>query len=108
MENLTFTSMGLATGPAKLPSEYKMGLFRSLDKRFVTIFLIVAGILLPLFLIGALQEPPKEATLKDIEEIQQRYARLVLNKEIPKKEEKKKVKKADEMAEKKEEPKEEK
>jgi TonB family protein len=88
MENLTFTSIGMSAGPKAFPRELRMGFFQSLDREFVRIFLICLGVMVTVFLIGALMEKPKEPSASEMEDIQARYAKLVLNKEIPKEEEK--------------------
>ncbi|MBL8027753.1 MAG: AgmX/PglI C-terminal domain-containing protein [Fibrobacteres bacterium] len=88
MDNLTFTSMGMSVKRGEFPAEFKQGFAQSLDKRFLKVFAVCFAILMPLFLIGALQEPPKEVSLEEMERMQERYARLVLNQPIEKKEKK--------------------
>ena len=88
MDNLTFTSMGMAVRKGEFPSELKQGFVKSLDKGFLKVFAICFAIIIPLFIIGALQEPPKEVSLEEMERMQERYARLVLNQPIEKKEKK--------------------
>ncbi len=87
MDNLTFTSMGVAVRRGAFPSELKQGFFQSLDRRFIRVLLICAAVIIPLFIVGALQEPP-EVSNEDMERMQERYARLVLNQPIEKKEKK--------------------
>jgi TonB family protein len=105
MENLTFTSIGMSAPLKEFPKELRMGFFQSLDREFVRIFLVCLGVFVPVFLIGALMEKPKEPSASEMEDIQARYAKLVLNKEIPKEEEKEeeKVEAARETAAKKKE-----
>jgi outer membrane biosynthesis protein TonB len=87
MDDLTFTSMGISTARAKFPTDLKMGFFKSLDREFIKVFLICIVVLYPLFLIGAFRKMPKEPTMEEMEDLQARYAKLVLNKEMVKEEE---------------------
>jgi TonB family protein len=88
MDNLTFTSMGMVVRKGEFPSELKQGFIKSLDKGFLKVFAICFAIIIPLFIIGALQEPPTEVSMEEMERMQERYARLVLNQPIEKKEKK--------------------
>ncbi len=81
--------MGMSTAPGPFPREFEGGFFKSLDRNFVLIFLGCFLVFFTLFFIGTLTvEPQKEMTVDQIAAIQERYAKLVLNKEIPKKEKK--------------------
>jgi TonB family protein len=77
----------MSAGPKEFPRELRMGFFQSLDREFVR------------------QDKPGEPSASEMEDIQARYAKLVLNREIPKEEEKKeeKVEQAARTAGKKEE-----
>lgn len=77
-----FYMNGRSTAPLReFPREFRGGFLRQLDTRFLLILGICAVVLGSITLILSLR-PPKEISQKEILQIQERYAQLVLNQPI--------------------------
>jgi TonB family protein len=68
---------------ALFPKEFRKGLFTHVDKRFTLILSICGFVIFTVFAILSLRKPSVEVSEKEITQIQERYARLVLNQEKP-------------------------
>ena len=68
------------------PKQFSNSLFSQLDRKFLTILSISGAILFTIFFILSLRPLPEKMSEKEILKIQERYAKLVLNKPVKKKE----------------------
>lgn len=73
-------------GP-QLLQEFRRRPFEGFDRRFLSILLISFMLHFSLAMYFVLNPPPQEFTQEEIEKIQKRYVRLVLERELPKSEE---------------------
>lgn len=71
-------------GAQKFPKEFKQGIFSRVDPLFAIILLCCFITVFGIFAILSSRKPSEEVTEKEIEKIQERYARLVLNQPKPK------------------------
>jgi len=70
--------------PEEVVREFRRRPFEGFDRRFLSILLISFMVHFSLAMYFAINPPPKEFTQEEIEKIQKRYVRLVLEREIPK------------------------
>ena len=67
------------------PKQFEHSFFSQLDRKFITILSISGVLLFTLFFILSLRPLPEKMSEKEILKIQERYAKLVLNKPVKKK-----------------------
>jgi len=83
------TGTAAATGPAgEFPLDCRRSLKSRFDPQYTRIFLIIAGVVfLTVGLLSRVKSKDTGNSEQEMQKIQERYARLVLNQEMPKKEE---------------------
>ena len=79
---LTPGAAAVATG-GRFPREFQRGVFGRFDRKFSLLLLILIVCIFPVIGILSLRKPPQEVSDKEIQKIQERYARLVLNQPKP-------------------------
>ena len=77
--------------PQVVKERFSRSPFEGFDRRFLSILLISFVVHFSIALYFVLNPPPAEFTQEEIEKIQKRYVKLVLNKEVPKQEKVQKV-----------------
>jgi len=77
--------------PQVVRERFRRSPFEGLDRRFLSILLISFVVHFSIALYFVINPPPAEFSQEEIEKIQKRYVKLVLNKEVPKEEKVQKV-----------------